>query len=113
MGLFEKDRPALQVDYHEKAPATTKLRNSWQRNTGKIRMMEVQNQKGKCSNEIEFYFRPAQHLLMDISCGGSGVCGLSDDQGAQKIHKVGAGEKGKGGKCKNAWGSSETTSLEL
>ena len=20
MGLFEKDRPALQVDYHEKAP---------------------------------------------------------------------------------------------
>ena len=114
MGLFEKDRPALQVDYHEKAPpATTKLRNSWQRNTGKIRMMEVQNQKGKCSNEIEFYFRPAQHLLMDISCGGSGVCGLSGAQGAQKIHKVGAGEKGKGGKCKNAWGGSETTSLEL
>ena len=37
-------------------------------------MMEVQNQKGECSNEIEFYFRPAQHLLMDISCGGSGVC---------------------------------------
>ena len=35
-------------------------------------MMEVQNQKGECSNEIEFYFRPAQHLLMDISCGGSG-----------------------------------------
>ena len=63
-------------------------------------MMEVQNQKGECSNEIEFYFRPAQHLLMDISCGGSGVCGLSGDQGAQKIHKVGAGEKGKGGKCK-------------
>ena len=30
MGLFEKDRTALQVDYHEKAPpATTKLRNSW------------------------------------------------------------------------------------
>ena len=29
MGLFEKDRPTLQVDYHEKAPATTKLRNSW------------------------------------------------------------------------------------
>ena len=29
MGLFEKDRPALQVDYHEEAPATTKLRNSW------------------------------------------------------------------------------------
>lgn len=54
----------------------------------------------ECSNEIEFYFRPAQHLLMDISCGGSGVCGLSGDQGAQKIHKVGAGEKGKGGKCK-------------
>ena len=54
-------------------------------------MMEVQNQKGECSNEIEFYFRPAQHLLMDISCGGSGVCGLSGDQGAQKIHKVGAG----------------------
>lgn len=26
-------------------------------------MMEVQNQKGECSNEIEFYFRPAQHLL--------------------------------------------------
>ena len=52
-------------------------------------MMEVQNQKGECSNEIEFYFRPAQHLLMDISCGGSGVCGLSGDQGAQKIHKVG------------------------
>lgn len=76
-------------------------------------MMEVQNQKGKCSNEIEFYFRPAQHLLMNISCGGSGVCGLSGAQGAQKIHKVGAGEKGKGGKCKNAWGGSETTSLEL
>ena len=58
-------------------------------------MMEVQNQKGECSNEIEFYFRPAQHLLMDISCGGSGVCGLSGDQGAQKIHKVGAGENAK------------------
>ena len=54
-------------------------------------MMEVQNQKGECSNEIEFYFRPDQHLLMDLSCGGSGVCGLSGDQGAQKIHKVGAG----------------------
>ena len=67
----------------------------------------------ECSNEIEFYFRPAQHLLMDISCGGSGVGGLAGDQGAQKIHKVGAGEKGKGGKCKNAWGGSETTSLEL
>ena len=76
-------------------------------------MMEVQNQKAECSNEIEFYFRPAQHLFMDISCDGSGVCGLSGDQGAQKIHKVGAGEKGKGGKCKNAWGGSETTSLEL
>ena len=38
-------------------------------------MMEVQNQKGECSNEIEFYFRPDQHLLMDLSCGGSGVCG--------------------------------------
>ena len=32
----------------------------------------------------------------------AGMC-LSGDQGAQKIHKVGAGEKGKGGKCKNAW----------
>ena len=47
-------------------------------------MMEVQNQKGECSNEIEFYFRPAQHLLMDISCGGSGVCGLSGDQALRK-----------------------------
>lgn len=36
-------------------------------------MMEVQNQKGECSNEIEFYFRPDQHLLMDLSCGGSGT----------------------------------------
>lgn len=76
-------------------------------------MMEVQNQKGECSNEIEFYFRPDQHLLMDLSCGGSGVCGLSGDQGAQKIHKVGAGEKGKGGTCKNAWGDFETASVEL
>lgn len=76
-------------------------------------MMEVQNQKGECSNEIEFYFRPAQHLLMDISCGGSGVCGLSGDQGTQKIHKVSAGEKGKGGTCKNAWGDFETASVEL
>ena len=49
--------------------------------------MEVQNQKGECSNEIEFYFRPDQHLLMDLSCGGSGVCGLSGDQGAQKIQQ--------------------------
>ena len=47
-------------------------------------MMEVQNQKGECSKEIEFYFRPAQHLLMDISCGGSGVCGLSGDQALRK-----------------------------
>ena len=38
----------------------------------------------ECSNEIEFYFRPAQHLLMDISCGGSGVCGLSGDQALRK-----------------------------
>lgn len=76
-------------------------------------MMEVQNQKGEYSNEIEFYFRPDQHLLMDLSCGGSGVCGLSGDQGAQKIHKVGAGEKGKGGTCKNAWGDFETASVEL
>ena len=76
-------------------------------------MMEVQNQKGECSNEIEFYFRPDQHLLMDLSCGGSGVCGLSGDQGAQKIHKVGAVEKGKGGTCKNAWGDFETASVEL
>ena len=50
---------------------------------------------------------------MDLSCGGSGVCGLSGDQGAQKIHKVGAGEKGKGGTCKNAWGDFETASVEL
>ena len=41
-------------------------------------MMEVQNQKGECSNEIEFYFRPDQHLLMDLSCGGSGVCGYGN-----------------------------------
>ena len=25
MGLFEKDRPALQVDYHEKAPRNHKV----------------------------------------------------------------------------------------
>lgn len=62
-------------------------------------MMEVQNQKGECSNEIEFYFRPAQHLLMDISCGGSGVCGLSGDQGAQKIHKVGTEYHESDGAC--------------